>query len=138
MRVKDSRQSQAVNIARDYYNSTDADTFYKKIWGGGYGGVARYITKRFGCLIDCVNISERQNTFNRQLNSSEGLSELIHVYDANFEDIPFDNSSFNVVWAQDSIVHSGNRAKIVSEAERVLCVDGFFIFTDIIQIEDIP
>ncbi|MFC1651412.1 SAM-dependent methyltransferase [Candidatus Latescibacterota bacterium] len=180
--MNDSRQSQVANITRDYYNSTDADTFYKKIWGGedihigiynspnesvstasrrtvevmanalpwlnknarvldmgsGYGGVARYLAKRFGCLVDCVNISERQNTYNRQLNSSEGLSELIHVHNANFEDIPFDNSSFNVVWSEDAMVHCGNRAKVVSEAERVLLVDGFFIFTDILQIESVP
>ena len=26
--------SEAVNVARDYYNSDDADNFYATIWGG--------------------------------------------------------------------------------------------------------
>src|SRR5699024_1370546 len=32
--VQDPEYSSAVQTARDYYNSTDADTFYFTIWGG--------------------------------------------------------------------------------------------------------
>lgn len=32
--VQDPEYSTAVQTARDYYNSTDADTFYYEIWGG--------------------------------------------------------------------------------------------------------
>lgn len=32
--MTDRKNSQAVQIARDYYNSADADIFYREVWGG--------------------------------------------------------------------------------------------------------
>ncbi len=32
--MRDRRDSEAVQIAREYYNSADADLFYREVWGG--------------------------------------------------------------------------------------------------------
>ena len=171
----------AVDKAQDYYNSTPADEFYFKIWGGdhihvgiynhskesikdaspriveimaskvnlnkdtklldlgsGYGGAARYLAKKFGCEVTCLNLSETQNERNIQLNKKHDLDHLITVVEGNFEDIPFPDNSFEVVWSQDAIVHSANRVVVLEEVSRVLKDDAEFIFTDLMQTYDCP
>ena len=171
----------AVDKAEEYYNSTPADEFYFKIWGGdhihvgiynhskesikdasprivqmmasklnlnaniklldlgsGYGGAARYLAKNFGFQVTCLNLSKTQNERNRSLNKKQNLDNLITVVEGNFEDIPYPEDSFDIVWSQDAIVHSANRELVVQEVVRVLNDSGEFIFTDLMQTNDCP
>lgn len=168
-------------IAEDYYDSGDADTFYSTIWGGedlhiglyddtkdiraasdetvnrmaafipglnektrildigaGYGGAMRSVIRKFGCSATCLNISETQNDYNRAKNRSAGLAEQIDVVHGVFEDIPAEDASFDVVWSQDAILHSDQRAKVLDEVWRVLKPGGYFVFTDPCQADDVP
>jgi sarcosine/dimethylglycine N-methyltransferase len=165
--------SAAVNIARDYYNSHDADNFYAIIWGGedihiglyddpaddiarasrrtvermagwvrlspdtkvldvgaGYGGAARFLAKTYGCRVTCLNLSELENERNRMLNREQGLDHLVDVVDGSFEDLPFEDNAFDVVWSQDAFLHSGDRSRVIEEVVRVLRPGGELIFTD--------
>ena len=106
--------------------------------GAGYGGTARYLTKRSGCYVDCLNLSEIQNKRNRQLNEELGFAEALQVIDGNFEAIPSNNQQYDVVLSQDAILHSGNRRKVLEEVHRVLKPGGEFIFTDPMQSDDCP
>ena len=106
--------------------------------GSGYGGAARYLAKKFGCRVTCLNLSETQNERNNYLNKKHGLDNLIEVVEGNFEAIPFSENSFDVVWSQDAIVHSAERGKVLEEVVRVLKEDGEFIFTDLMQTFDCP
>jgi sarcosine/dimethylglycine N-methyltransferase len=174
--------SEAVNVARDYYNSEDADNFYALIWGGedihiglyasdrdpiteasartvrhmadmldglgsgsrvldigaGYGGAARYLASTFGCSVVALNLSEKENERDREINAARGLADRIDVVDGSFENIPAADSSFDVVWSQDAILHSGNRRKVLQEVARVLKPGGLFVFTDPMQADDCP
>ncbi|PRX46557.1 glycine/sarcosine N-methyltransferase [Prauserella shujinwangii] len=165
--------SAAVNVARDYYNSNDADNFYFTIWGGedihvglyetpdepiapasvrtvermagklsltehkhvldlgaGYGGAARYLARTYGCRVTCLNLSEVENDRNRRYNEEQGLDHLIDVVDGSFEDLPFEDNHFDVIWSQDAMLHSGDRLRVLQEATRVLKAGGEFVFTD--------
>jgi sarcosine/dimethylglycine N-methyltransferase len=166
-----------VDKAEAYYDSSDADEFYFRVWGGedihiglyeegetdifeasrrtvaticekldhlprgtrmldigaGYGGSARYLAREHGHRVTCLNISKVQNRRNREMNAEQGLDELIDVFDGNFEDLPFEDDAFDLVWCQDSILHSGNRFKVFQEVDRVLRPGGEFIFTDPMQ-----
>ena len=106
--------------------------------GAGYGGAARYLVEKFGCHVTCVNLSEVQNERNRLLNKEQDISSKIDVVDASFEDIPLDDISFDLVWSQDAILHSGNRSLVFKEVYRVLKSGGEFIFTDPMQSDDCP
>jgi len=172
--------STAVQTAKEYYNSHDADTFYATIWGGedlhigtyrlpedtifdasrrtvqkmaelatkldekatvldlgaGIGGSARYLAKTYGCRVVALNLSEVENERHRKMNQEQGVDHLIEVIDGNFESIPKPDKSFDLVWSQDAILHSGNRKKVLSEASRVLKAGGEMIFTDPMQTED--
>ncbi|CAM3808783.1 hypothetical protein GCM10009799_07000 [Nocardiopsis rhodophaea] len=171
--------SAAVQTARDYYNSSDADTFYHTIWGGtdihvglydspeqdiaeasrltvermaaktditprtrvidvgaGYGGSARYLARTFGCKVTCLNLSEVENERNRVMNREAGLDHLIEVVDGSFEEIPFQDNSFDVVWSQDAFLHSGDRTLVLEEVARVLHGGGHLVFTDPMATDD--
>ncbi|MFQ3597793.1 MAG: methyltransferase domain-containing protein [Chloroherpetonaceae bacterium] len=106
--------------------------------GAGYGGAARYLAKTFGCKVVALNLSEVENARNRRQNEMAGLSALIDVREGNFEEIPFENKCFDVIWSQDAILHSGEKSRVFSEAARVLKDGGDFLFTDIMQIDDCP
>lgn len=171
-----------VEVARDYYNSDDADNFYFEIWGGedihiglyrssdesiadasartvatmahelstitnesriadfgaGYGGSARWLARTYGCHVSCVNLSEVQNQRNRDITRAAGFSDLIDVYDASFEDAPLEDKDFHHVWSQDSLLHAGDRARVLDEVDRILKPGGEFIFTDPMQADDCP
>jgi sarcosine/dimethylglycine N-methyltransferase len=106
-------------------------------FGAGYGGSMRRIVKRFGCEAVGLNISETQNDRNRHLVRRAGLSNKIAVRHGVFEEVPESDASFDVVWSQDSILHSAQRAKVIQEAYRVLKPGGHLIFTDPCQADDV-
>lgn len=106
--------------------------------GAGYGGAARYIASTFGCSVTCLNLSEKENERNRYKNEEANLSHLITVKDGDFENLPFDDSSFNVVWSEDAILHSGAKERVFNEIHRVLVKGGEFIFTDPMQSDCCP
>ena len=177
-----SSYSEAVNVARDYYNSDDADNFYALVWGGedihiglyesenesileashrtvrhmaacledinpqhavldigaGYGGPARYLASTFSCDVTALNLSEKENERSRELGKERGLSDKVKVVDGSFEDIPADDETFDIVWSEDAILHSGHREKVLQEVVRVLKPGGRFIFTDPMQSDDCP
>jgi sarcosine/dimethylglycine N-methyltransferase len=175
-------KSEAVERAEAYYDSGEADAFYKTIWGGqdihigvyqgddepiadasrrtvetmatrlvgvddtshildlgaGYGGSARYLAKQFGCKATCLNLSKTQNALNLSLTAEAGLTDLVNVVYGDFENIPEPDNSFDMVWSQDAILHSGNRTRVLDEVRRVLVSGGQFIFTDPMQSDTCP
>ena len=105
--------------------------------GAGYGGAARRLAERFNCRVICLNLSEAENERNRQLNKQASVDDRIEVIDGSFEDIPLDDHAADVVWCQDAILHSGDRARVLEEVDRVLKPGGRFVFTDIMQEEGV-
>ncbi len=101
--------------------------------GSGYGGSARYLAATYGCHITCLNLSETQNRRNLDLNRAQGLHLLINVVDGSFEEIALPTGAMDVIWSQDALLHSGDRARVMAEASRVLAKGGHLIFTDIMQ-----
>ena len=106
--------------------------------GAGYGGAARHLAKRFGCHVTALNLSDTENARNRQMNREQGLEQLIDVVDGSFEDVPAGDASFDLVWSQDAILHSGHRDRVIAEAARVLRAGGELVFTDPMQADDCP
>ena len=106
--------------------------------GSGYGGAARRLAQRFGCGVTALNLSEKENARNRDMSDAQGLGGLIEVVDGSFESAPAADASFDLVWSQDAILHSGHRDKVVGEAARVLRAGGDFVFTDPMQADNCP
>ncbi len=106
--------------------------------GAGYGGAARYLARNFGCQVVCLNLSEAQNATNRRLTEEQGLDDLIRIVHGSFEDVPEPDEGFDIVWSQDAILHSGDRAKVFAEAWRTLVPGGVMLFTDPMQADECP
>lgn len=106
--------------------------------GSGYGGAVRQIVRRTGCRAVALNLSEVENERNRQMNREQGLADRIEVVDGTFEAIPFPDASFDLVWSQDAILHSGERRTVIEEVARVLAPGGQLVFTDIMQADRCP
>jgi len=106
--------------------------------GSGYCGAARYRAATFGCSVTALNLSDKENERARILNAEQGLTDKITVVDGSFEDIPAEESSFDLVWSQDAILHSPRRLKVLEEVARVLKPGGDFLFTDPMQADDCP
>jgi sarcosine/dimethylglycine N-methyltransferase len=106
--------------------------------GAGYGGAARWLARKFGCGVTCLNLSEAQNGRNRHMSTEQGLGRLIEVVDGSFEEIPAADGTFDLAWSQDAILHSGHRDRVLDEVDRVLKPGAEFIFTDPMQADDCP
>ncbi|MFO8058531.1 MAG: methyltransferase domain-containing protein [bacterium] len=177
------KESESVEVTKQYYDSSDADNFYFTIWGGedlhlgiyeypeepifdasrrtidrmcskvegritpstrildlgaGFGGTARYLAGKYGCHVTAQNLSEVENERDRKMNKEQGLDHLVDVVDGNFEELPFQDESYDLVWSQDSILHSGKREQVIKEAARVLKPGGDLVFTDPMQADDCP
>lgn len=174
--------SEKEKIAKNFYDNTDIDKIYTKIWGGehiafgiytnpddpiheasqrtvetmaetlqhldrnshvidlgaGYGGSARYLAKKYGCCVTCLNLSDLQNQRNRQLNEEQGLATLVKVKGGTYEDVPYPDDSFDIVWSKDAMIHSGDRHLALAEARRVLKPGGELIFTDTLRNDGCP
>ncbi len=106
--------------------------------GAGYGGSCRYLSKTYGCRSVALNLSEVENERDREKNKAQGLDHLVEVVDATFEDVPYPDKTFDLVWSQDAFLHSGNREKIFREIDRVLKPGGEIIFTDPMRTDNCP
>ncbi|MET8677859.1 methyltransferase domain-containing protein [Streptomyces sp. NPDC004647] len=106
--------------------------------GSGFGGSARYLAETHGCRVLALNLSEVENQRHKQLNAARGLSHRIDVVDGSFENIPYPDSSVDVIWSQDAFLHSGNRVRVLEEAARVLRPGGHLIFTDPMAADHCP
>lgn len=106
--------------------------------GSGYGGSARHLARTFGCRVTALNLSEVENERARTMNREQQLDHLVDVIDGSFEQLPFEEASFDVVWSQDAFLHSGEREGVIAEIARVLKPGGALIFTDPMQADDCP
>jgi sarcosine/dimethylglycine N-methyltransferase len=139
---EDTRDIGAASIAtvdrmRDLLANLDGDTTVLDL-GAGYGGAARRLAGEHGCSVTCLNISDAQNDTNRHKNRRAGLQDQVRVRHGSFDHIPEADNSYDVVWSLDSILHAHDRRKVLEEAFRVLKPGGEMIFTDPMQIDDVP
>jgi sarcosine/dimethylglycine N-methyltransferase len=137
--TKDIREASAETVDRmaALLPNLGADTKVLDI-GAGYGGSMRRIVRQKGCEAVCLNISETQNDTDRAKNRQSKLADRIRVVHGVFEDIPEADSSYDVVWSQDAILHSDQRERVLAEVWRVLKPGGHFVFTDPMQADDVP
>jgi sarcosine/dimethylglycine N-methyltransferase len=98
--------------------------------GSGYGGALRYLAREYGCSGIGFNVSERENERGRRQNAEQGLDDRIEIVDGNYEDVPYADASFDVVWSQEAFLHSGDRRRVLEQGVRILRPGGTFILCD--------
>ncbi len=106
--------------------------------GSGYCGAARFLARSYGCRVSALNLSDVENETGRRLNKEQGLGDRVDVVDGSFQEIQYPDNTFDAVWSQDAILHSGDRTQVIEEVARVLKPNGQFVFTDPMQADDCP
>lgn len=99
--------------------------------GCGVGGAAFYINSRCPeSKVTGISLSSNQiKQANKRLQSS-GLENRLNFQVADFTDTPFEDESFDVVWACESVCHADNKADFLKEAYRLLKPGGRLVMFD--------
>ena len=92
--------------------------------GSGIGGTARFVADRFGCRVTAVDLTDEYCETSRWLNGLVGLSNLISVQQADVTELPFADATFDVAISQHVQMNVADKARLYSEARRVLVSGG--------------
>lgn len=101
--------------------------------GCGLGGPSRMLADEFNCAVTGIDLS------NEYVKTARGLSKLVKLdHKTNFVvgnavNLPFDDTSFDVVWTQHVQMNIKDKKKFYSEIKRVLKPSGFFLYYDIFK-----
>jgi cyclopropane fatty-acyl-phospholipid synthase-like methyltransferase len=99
--------------------------------GSGVGGTARYVAERYGCRVTAVDLTDEYCETNRWLNRLVGLDDRISVRQADVTALPFADGSFDVAISQHVQMNVADKARLYSEARRVLKKGGRLAVWDI-------
>jgi cyclopropane fatty-acyl-phospholipid synthase-like methyltransferase len=106
--------------------------------GCGYGKTARYFAKKYGCKIVGITIGQEELDLARERAKKEGLDHLVDFQYGDFQDMKFEDNTFDVVFSQEAFLHGDDQGRIINECYRVLKPGGRLIFTDILVKKGIP
>ncbi len=101
--------------------------------GCGLGGSARMLADRFNCKVTGIDICEEYIRTALKLSKLVGLSDRTEFFHADALDLPFENSSFDVVWTQHVQMNIEDKEKFYSEINRVLKDEGALVYYDIFK-----
>jgi sarcosine/dimethylglycine N-methyltransferase len=103
----------------------------------GVGSTARYLAKNYGVHVQATNIAEMQLTEGRELTAQAGLSHLVDFSYADYHELPFPDSSFDVWWCQEALLYSIDKRRVFDEAIRVLRPGGGLIMSDLLLADSV-
>ncbi|HEY9567670.1 MAG TPA: methyltransferase domain-containing protein [Thalassobaculum sp.] len=106
--------------------------------GSGYGALARFLARQYGCEVVASNISERELEWGRELTADQGLEDKVRFEWADFHALPFDGDAFDYYWSQEAFLHAADKATVLTEAQRVLKPGGAIVFTDLLVRDGTP
>lgn len=104
--------------------------------GSGIGGTSRFVADRFGCRVSAVDLTEEYCQTHRWLNGLVGLSDRISVWQGDVTALPFADATFQFAISQHVQMNVADKARLYSEAHRVLAGGGRLALWDIALGED--
>jgi sterol 24-C-methyltransferase len=88
--------------------------------GCGVGGPMRAIARFSGATIIGVNNNDYQIKRGDEQNADAGLAGTCRLQKADFMDLPFDDASFDAVYAIEATCHAPDKLELFSELARVM------------------
>src|SRR5262252_2990752 len=88
--------------------------------GSGLGGPSRFLAWRYGCRVSGVDLTAEFCRVAEMLTRLTGLVGKVDYRQGNALDLPFDDTSFDVVWSQNAAMNIADRDRLYREMRRVL------------------
>jgi len=88
--------------------------------GCGVGGPARNIARFTGAKVKAITINKYQVDRGNVLSVKEGIQDQVEMIQGDFMKMPFEENSFDGVYAIESTCHAPDRAAVYGEILRVL------------------
>ncbi len=98
--------------------------------GCGIGGSSIWMAREHGNEVTGITISAKQAAYARKHAERQGVADKVKFEVADFCQTPFDDESFDVVWALESSCHALNKGEFLREAYRVLRKGGRLVVCD--------
>ena len=98
--------------------------------GCGVGGGAFYIHKTTGAKVTGLSLSEKQIATAREVALQQQLDQQVDFRIMDFTNTSFENGSFDVIWACESVCHVNDKRDFVKESYRLLKKGGRLVLFD--------
>tara|TARA_B100000686_G_C16632991_1_gene885766 strand:+ start:103 stop:936 length:834 start_codon:yes stop_codon:yes gene_type:complete len=99
--------------------------------GCGIGGPARYFATEFGCEVLGVDITPEYIDVARMLTKKIGLSDLVAFDCYDVTSLPYESSSFDMIWALNVTMNIEDRDALYQEMHRLLKVGGTIAISEL-------
>jgi SAM-dependent methyltransferase len=93
------------------------------------GGPARYLARRFGATVLCVDGTRRMHEYARRFHRLEETALRCPLLLARTEQLPLANACCDAAWSEDALCHMDKPA-VLAEVARVLRPTALFAFSD--------
>jgi len=104
--------------------------------GCGIGGSSIWLAKNKQTNVTGITLSAKQaaraNAYVKQI----GLSGKVQFQVQDFTNTNFDDASFDVVWAIESVCHASNKEDFIKEAHRLLKPGGQLVMADFFIVKE--
>ena len=98
--------------------------------GCGVGGAAFYVHKKTGAKVTGISLSKKQISLANELVEVRKLKNSIDFELMDFTQTKFDDESFDVIWACESVCHTTEKRAFIKEALRLLKPGGRLVMSD--------
>ncbi len=98
--------------------------------GCGVGGSAFYLAKQKKVIIEGITLSEKQHNYATKKCKELHLENQVNFSIQDYTNTNFKDSSFDLIWAIESITSAPNKIKFINEAHRLLKTGGRIIIAD--------
>jgi cyclopropane fatty-acyl-phospholipid synthase-like methyltransferase len=105
--------------------------------GCGVGGSSLWLGKHIGCNVTGISLSEKQVAKANRLAEKENVGDRVHFFKKDYTSTGFNDASFDVVWAIESVCHANNKSDFLKEAFRLLKKGGRLIMADFYKKENL-
>ena len=104
--------------------------------GCGVGGAAFFINKMKKAKVTGISLSEKQINYASKVAAENNVADRVSFHIMDFTRTSFNDESFDVVWACESVCQATDKAAFMRECHRILKKGGRLILGDFFLTDD--